>query len=203
MNKTTSLKEMLGTSWASRRTWTERIYTRPPGDAGGTRTGAPSWGVHPTSGQGLGPDVGSCLHLTAGKAGKPLCCCLCSSCPWRGVDPRDESISGVGSASRAPGPSPLHGPSACPHAATVLAVFNALSCMKWKHTCFCPPTGSPGLTRRTVSLLVKGLETEFSLTHLRCDDCSQHSLADTGTGCSDCFSFHCKYIRDKKSWGKG
>ena len=27
-----------------------------------------------------------------------------------------------------------------------------------------------------------------------CDDCSQHSLADIGTGCSDCFSFRYKHI---------
>ena len=41
----------------------------------------------------------------------------------------------------APGPSPLWGPSGCPHTAIALGVFNEPSCMKWKYTYFCPQRG--------------------------------------------------------------
>lgn len=69
------------------------------------------------------------------------------------------------------------------------------------------PVGSPGLTHHTVSLLVNSLGTEFSLTHLLSVPdvmtAANTALQTLGTGCSDCFSFHYKYIQDKKSWGKG
>lgn len=114
-----------------------------------------------------------------------------------------------------PGPSPYphdtgpwstQGPSACPHAAIELGVFNAPALYGNGNTLtFVLPVGSPGLTHHTISLLVNSLGTEFSLTCLSvpsCDDCSQHSLADTRYGCSDCFSFHYKYIQDKKAGGR-
>lgn len=60
----TLLKEMLGTSWASRRAWTDRIRTRPPGDAGGP-TQEPLLGVFtPPRGRAWARTLGpACISL--------------------------------------------------------------------------------------------------------------------------------------------
>lgn len=187
---------MLVTPWTSRRAWTERICTRPPGDAGGTCTGAPLGVSIPPWGRAWARMWGPACFSLRGRLESPFVVVCAPLALGEGSTPETTEYEWCRKCF--PG-SPLRGPSACPHAAIALTVFNAPSCMKWKRTCFCPPMGSPGLTRHTVSLLVNGLGTEFSLTHLLCDNCSQHSLADTGTGCSDCFSFHYKYIHDKKS----